>query len=286
MKAAARKASGVPVSRPRMESCAKACRSRASSAGSTSPTARTGGAAGDDDTAGRAVHPRTVPTRSTAAVASRRCAGPRVKPMGIITWLGFVPANSFRSRSSLDSRRGSALLYICIPVFNEAPTIGLVLWKLRKVLQEYSREYEVVIYDDGSTDGTRETLAPYDDVLPMTIIGPAKRQGYAAALDGLVRHVTTATRYPRRDAMIILQGDLTDQPDDIPELTRRFEGGADIIVAERATGPMPQPVEKLRKYSGWMSRRGTIRVLGADRVVRPALFEVPGVADPFGSLRL
>jgi glycosyltransferase involved in cell wall biosynthesis len=178
------------------------------------------------------------------------------------------------------------LLYICIPVFNEAPTVGLVLWKLRKVLQEYSREHEVVIYDDGSTDGTRETLAPYADVLPMTIIGPSKRQGYAAALDGLVRHVTGATKYPRRDAMVILQGDLTDQPGDLPELTRRFEGGADIVVAERAIGPMPTPVEKLRKYSSWMSKRGTVRLLGADRVVRPALFEVPGVADPFGSLRL
>ena len=180
------------------------------------------------------------------------------------------------------------MLYICSPVFNEAPTVGLVLWKLRKVLQEYSREYEVVIYDDGSTDGTRDTLAPYADVLPLTIIGPTKRQGYAAALDGLVRHVNTATRYPRRDAMIILQGDLTDQPDDIPEMTRRFEGGVDIVVAERQ-GPGtrdPGPVAKLRKYSGWMARRKTIRVFGADRVVRPALFEVPGVSDPFGSLRL
>jgi glycosyltransferase involved in cell wall biosynthesis len=178
------------------------------------------------------------------------------------------------------------LLYICIPVFNEAPTVGLVLWKLRKVLQEYSREYEVVIYDDGSTDGTRDALASYGEILPLTIIGPAKRQGYAAALDGLVRHVNGATRYPRRDAMIILQGDLTDQPDDIPEMTRRFEGGADIVVAERTAGKAPVAVEKLRKYSGWMTRRGTIRFFGADRVIRPALLEIPGVTDPFGSLRL
>ena len=179
------------------------------------------------------------------------------------------------------------MLYICIPVFNEAPTVGLVLWKLRKVLQEYPREYEVVIFDDGSTDGTRETLAPYADVLPLTIIGSPKRQGYAAALGGLVRHVTTRTRYPRRDGMIVMQGDLTDQPDDIPEIARRFEGGADIIVAERsADQTMPLEVQRLRQLSSWMSQRATIRVLGSERVVRPALFQVPGINDPFGSLRL
>lgn len=179
------------------------------------------------------------------------------------------------------------MLYICIPVFNEAPTVGLVLWKLRKVLQEYSREYEVVIYDDGSTDGTRDTLAPYADVLPLTIIGSPKRQGYASALDALVRHVTTKTRYPRRDAMVVMQADLTDQPDDIPELARRFEGGADIIVAERdPASSMPVEVQRLRRLTSWMSHQGKIRILGEDRVVRPALFEVPGVNDPFGSLRL
>lgn len=179
------------------------------------------------------------------------------------------------------------MLYICIPVFNEAPTVGLVLWKLRKVLQEYSREYEVVIYDDGSTDGTRETIAPYVDVLPLTIVGTPSRQGYAAALDALVRYVTTKTRYPRRDAMIVIQGDLTDQPDDIPELAKRFEGGADIIVAERAMEtPMPATVRRLRRLAAWLSQPGSFRIRQRTVVYRPALLKIPGVTDPFGSLRL
>ena len=51
------------------------------------------------------------------------------------------------------------MLYLCIPSFNEAPTVGVLLWRIRKVFQEYSREYEVIVYDDGSTDATAETLA-------------------------------------------------------------------------------------------------------------------------------
>jgi len=47
------------------------------------------------------------------------------------------------------------LLYICIPSYNEGPTIGVLLWRIRKVFQAYSREYEIIVYDDGSTDETR-----------------------------------------------------------------------------------------------------------------------------------
>lgn len=163
------------------------------------------------------------------------------------------------------------MLYICIPAFNEAPTIGLLLWHIRKVFQQYSREHEVVVFDDGSTDDTAQVLKPYHDVLPLTVVGGRDHVGYAGALDALVRTVSRRTRYPRRDALITMQGDFTDRPEHLPELVKRFEGGADLVVAEQSPTVMPTPARRLRRVAPW--------------IVRP-FSTVPGVADPFGSLRL
>ncbi|MGH7665171.1 MAG: glycosyltransferase family 2 protein [Gemmatimonadaceae bacterium] len=160
----------------------------------------------------------------------------------------------------------------CVPVYNEAPTIGLLLWRLRKVFQEFSREYEVIVFDDGSTDGTRDRLTPYTEVLPLTLLGGDKRVGYAGALNALCIAASRRTRYPRRDAMVVLQGDFTDQPEHLPELVKRFEGGADLVIGERATSATdPSPVRRLNRIAPW--------------VIRPFV-SVPGVSDPFSSLRL
>lgn len=163
------------------------------------------------------------------------------------------------------------MLYICIPAHDEGPTIGLLLWRIRKVLRDFPREYEVLVYDDGSTDGTAETLKGYADVLPLTVLG-GERVGYAGALDALLRTAAARTRYPRRDAIVTMQGDFTDQPEHLPELIKRFEGGADVVVAERAIpATTPKPVRWLRRL--------------APLAVRPFV-RVPGVNDPFGTYRL
>jgi glycosyltransferase involved in cell wall biosynthesis len=165
------------------------------------------------------------------------------------------------------------VFFICIPVYNEAPTVGLLLWRLRKVFQEYSREYEVLVFDDGSTDATAETLRPYAKVLPLTTLGGRERVGYARALDALLRTAARRTRYPRRDAAVTLQGDFTDRPEHLPELIKRFEGGADLVVSEPATDDgSPPPVRRLRRVAPW--------------VLRPFASVPGGVSDPFGAFRL
>jgi glycosyltransferase involved in cell wall biosynthesis len=163
------------------------------------------------------------------------------------------------------------MLHICIPTYNEAPTVGVLLWRIRKVFQEYSREYEVIVYDDGSTDGTAATLEPYCKVLPLTILHGEKQQGFGHALNALCADVSRRTKYPRRDAMVIMQGDFTDQPESLPELLKRFEGGADIVTTERDRAAMPAAVRRLARVGPWMMR---------------PFVSAKDVADPFGSFRL
>jgi glycosyltransferase involved in cell wall biosynthesis len=163
------------------------------------------------------------------------------------------------------------VIYICIPAYDEAATVGLLLWRIRKVFQEYQREYEIAVYNDGSTDDTAELLRPYGDVLPLTVLGDKTHRGYGHALDALCRWAAKRTRYARRDAAIILQADFTDRPEDIPELVKRFEGGADLVVGEPSLESFPVPLRRTRRLARWM--------------LRP-FASVPGVTDPFGSCRL
>jgi hypothetical protein len=168
------------------------------------------------------------------------------------------------------------VLYLAIPAQNEAATIGLLLWRLRTVLAEFPREYEAVVYDDASSDNTSEILASYAKVMPLTVLRGETPLGYAGAVNALARYVSRQTRYPRRDAMLLLQGDFTDPPALVPEFVKRFEGGADLVIGER-TGPAlakaPVPVRRMQRATSWLLRllvsaQGVRDLTGSYRLVR------------------
>jgi hypothetical protein len=125
------------------------------------------------------------------------------------------------------------LIYICIPTHNEQQTVGVVLWKLRQVLTDFPRDYQLLVADDASTDKTPQVLEPYTRVLPLTVIRSDQRQGCAASLEMLLREAVRRSEYPKRDVIVTLQADFSEEPDDLVPLVKRLEAGADVAVGNK-----------------------------------------------------
>jgi glycosyltransferase involved in cell wall biosynthesis len=144
------------------------------------------------------------------------------------------------------------MIYFCIPAHDEAPTIGLVLWKIRRVLEESAREYQLLVGDDGSTDATTEVLAPYAKVLPLTVLRSATRQGYAATVEALLREALKRSDRHKRDVAILLPADFAADPATLPEFLRRIDSGADVIVGEATLAGEPDKWQ--RRVRAWAPR--------------------------------
>ncbi|MGE0351798.1 MAG: glycosyltransferase family 2 protein [Gemmatimonadales bacterium] len=154
------------------------------------------------------------------------------------------------------------MIYICIPSFDEAPTIGLLLWKIRQTFLEFPREYQLLVANDGSTDQTGEVLEPYQKVLPLTVVTHESRQGYAATIEALLRIAVERTDRPKRDCAVIMHADFTHDPDYLPELVKRIEGGADLVVAQaRMEGEPSRALRWVRRLAPWLLR-GSARIPG------------------------
>ncbi len=159
------------------------------------------------------------------------------------------------------------MIYVCIPSHNEAPTVGLLLWKIRQVFAAFPREYQLLVLDDGSTDSTSEVLERYTRVLPLTVIRRAERQGYGRSVEELLRTAVDRTDRPKRDTAILMHADFTHNAQLIPDLVRRIESGADLVVAEgRIAGDSTMSARLTRRYAPLLLR-GVVTVPGVRDLV-------------------
>ena len=159
------------------------------------------------------------------------------------------------------------MIYVCIPSHNEAPTVGLLLWKIRQVFTAFPREYQLVVADDGSTDATAEVLSPYARVLTLTVIRHEQRLGYRRTVEELLRFAADRTDRPKRDCAILMHADFAHGPHYLPDMVRRIESGADLVVAEASLSGEPSRGRRaLRRFAPFLLR-GRVRVPGISDLV-------------------
>ena len=120
-------------------------------------------------------------------------------------------------------------LSIVMPAFNERRTIREIINRVLKV-DLGGLERELVIVDDGSSDGTREILAEYDGKHGVRVMEQLENLGKGAAVARGLREATG-------DIMIIQDADLEYDPDEYPIVLRPIlEGKADVVYGSRFLG--------------------------------------------------
>jgi dolichol-phosphate mannosyltransferase len=119
-------------------------------------------------------------------------------------------------------------LSIAIPVHNEESVLPELLRRIRAVLEQVpGGTHEMIFVDDGSTDGTFPILegAAKDDPRILAI-SLSRNFGHQAALTAALDHVTG-------DAVVVMDGDLQDVPEVIPNFVARYGEGYDVVYAKR-----------------------------------------------------
>ncbi|MDE0395839.1 MAG: glycosyltransferase [Gammaproteobacteria bacterium] len=121
------------------------------------------------------------------------------------------------------------MIFITLPARDEERTIGVLLWKVRKVMADFGRPYEILALDDASADGTPDILERYRGFLPLRVIRPPRPLGYGAAVSRLLAEAVERSSYPKRDVAVTLQADFSEEPGDLVPMVKAIEGGADLV---------------------------------------------------------
>lgn len=130
------------------------------------------------------------------------------------------------------------LLSVVIPVFNETKNVGPLYQALSSTLKNLDRNYEVLFVDDGSSDGTQNLLRQMAEKDPLVkVIFFRRNYGQTAALSAGFHHASG-------EIIIAMDGDLQNDPRDIPRLLEKIEEGFDVVSGWRKD-----------RHDSWVTRR-------------------------------
>jgi glycosyltransferase involved in cell wall biosynthesis len=141
------------------------------------------------------------------------------------------------------------MISVVIPVYNEERSVALLLDEIGSALEPLGRPWEAVFVDDGSDDGTFAALtrlhAAADNV---RIVRLRRNFGKAAALQAGFEEA-------RGDVVVTIDGDLQDDPAEIPRLLAKLDEGFDLVSGWKARRRDPLRRRVPSRIFNWVTGR-------------------------------
>ena len=123
--------------------------------------------------------------------------------------------------------KSNNLISIVVPVYNESDSIKLLINEIFNVMESHKLPFELIIVNDGSVDRTSNVLENLSlEIKQLTVINLRKNYGQTAALAAGFDH-------SNGDIIVTLDGDLQNDPNDIPKLITNINEGYDLICGWR-----------------------------------------------------
>ncbi len=118
---------------------------------------------------------------------------------------------------------------VVAPIFNEKETLPHFYERVVQVMETLAESFELIFINDGSYDGSYEVLRQLHKQDPrVRVLDFSRNFGHQIA-------ISAGLDYARGAAVIILDSDLQDPPELIPEMVARWKDGVEVVYAQRAT---------------------------------------------------
>ncbi len=120
-------------------------------------------------------------------------------------------------------RGASPEISVIVPVYNESAALPLLIKRIVEALRPFGRSFEILIVDDGSSDDSVAILKEQSRMCPeLRSVIFRRNFGQSAAM-------TAGFDYARGDIIVSMDGDLQNDPSDIPLLVEKLEEGFDVV---------------------------------------------------------
>jgi len=116
---------------------------------------------------------------------------------------------------------------VVIPAFNEAPVIPALIAELRETFKSFDMTGEIIIVDDGSTDGTGDLAEK--EACGWNLVRVLRHRANL----GKTEAILTAVRSTKRTFIVLFDADLQHLPDEIPRFLEKLHEGPDIVTGRK-----------------------------------------------------